>query len=355
MHDFGNHMSRDKLQTAVLGLDDKGLLLLQAALETEYFDVQAVADNAPKRAEKIAETYNCIPYDDYRLLLTANQFDCLLIAAPAYTCDEYIRTAIKKKCHILKIPPPARNFEQTFEFANLAKENGIQFTIANTARFSRSFIHLRNFLQQRKIEHISLITAFCNFGSLKHPAWQTDPKLAGGGVLLQNCYPIIDQIVYNFKIPQQVYSLNTNMAKDRQQRLYLTEDTAVVSMKFNDTLIANLTANKTFGNEQQLMKIYGENKILTVSSAEFSICDKYGEIIEQDEYEVREDSLGENETCCMKKLLENFALSILSPDENHPVSSCAENLQNMALIEAAYLSARTAMPEEPQRILQTVF
>ena len=345
MHAFGDYMSRDKLQTAVLGLDEKGLLLLQTALETEYFDVQAVADNDTKRAEKIAETYNCVSYDDYRLLLTANQFDCLLIAAPAHTCDEYIKTAIKKKCHILKIPPPARNFEQASEFAGLAKENGIQFAIANTARFSQSFIHLRNFLQQRKVEHISLITAFCNFGGRQHPAWQTDPKLAGGGVLLQNCYPIIDQIVYNFKIPGQVYSLNTNMAKDRQQRLYLTEDTAIVSMKFNDTLIANLIANKTFGTEQQLIKIYGENKILTVSSTEFSICDKSGEIIEQYEYE-------ENETCCMKKLLENFALSILSADKNHPASSCTENLQNMALIEAAYLSARTAMPEEPQRILQ---
>ena len=51
-------------------------------------------------------------------------------------------------------------------------------------------------------------------------------------------------------------------------------------------------------------------------------------------------------------LLENFALSILSPDENKLGSTARENLKNMAVIESAYLSARTAMPEEPGRILQ---
>ena len=340
-------MSQNKLKTAVLGLDDKGLLLLEAACAAKLFDIKAIADKDTKHAEKTAAIYNCAPYDDYRLLLTSNQFDCLLIAEPAYSCDEYIKMAIKKKCHILKLTPPARNFEQTAQFAQLAQEHGIQFAVANTARVAQSYVQFRDFLQQKKIEHISLITAFCNFPDIQHPAWQTDPQLAGGGVLLQNAYQIIDQIIYNFKVPQQVYSLNTNSAKDRQQRLSLTEDTSIVSMRFNDMLIANIIANKSFGPPRQFIKVYGENNILTVSNTEFTISEKNGSIIAQHKYD-------EDETCRMTKLLENFALSILSPEKNRSVSSCTENLQNMSVIEAAYLSARTAMPEEPEKILQMV-
>ena len=54
----------------------------------------------------------------------------------------------------------------------------------------------------------------------------------------------------------------------------------------------------------------------------------------------------------MTELLKNFALSILSPKESKLCSTGRENLRNMAVIESAYLSARTGFPEEPNRILQ---
>ncbi len=49
----------------------------------------------------------------------------------------------------------------------------------------------------------------------------------------------------------------------------------------------------------------------------------------------------------MKMTLDNFGSHLLWPDKNPLVSPAADNLNNMALIEAAYLSARTGMPEQP--------
>ncbi len=54
----------------------------------------------------------------------------------------------------------------------------------------------------------------------------------------------------------------------------------------------------------------------------------------------------------MTEQLKNFALSILSPDSNKLCSSGSENLQNMAVIESAYLSTRTGFPEGPAKVLQ---
>jgi predicted dehydrogenase len=145
--------------------------------------------------------------------------------------------------------------------------------------------------------------------------------------------------------PQQVYSLNTNTAGDRQQRSYLTEDTAVVTMKFADTSFGNLIASKVFGPEQEILKVYGKDKILTVSNARFIISDGLGRVSEESEYD-------DNELIWHTALLENFALSTLLPDKNKLCSTARENLNDMAVIEAAYLSARTGMPEEPARILK---
>ena len=123
-------MGKSKLKTAVLGLNDRTELLLEAASEIDYFQIQAVADKETKLAEKVALRYNCAAYDDYRQLIMQNQLDCLLVAAGMYSCDEYIRMAMKKKFKILKLAPPARNFEEAAEFVRLAKDEDIKFGIS---------------------------------------------------------------------------------------------------------------------------------------------------------------------------------------------------------------------------------
>ena len=356
----GHKMSEGKLKTAVLGLNDKGQLLLEAASKIDYFEIEAVADKDTTVAEKVAAQYKCAGYDDYRQLITTmdsrlrgndkengGDIGCLLVAAGMHSCDEYVRMAMKKKFNILKLAPVARNFEEAAEIVRLAENEDIKFAIANVSRFAQSFLALRQFLQEGRIEQVYLITAFCNAGDQKQPAWQTDPKLAGGGVLLHNCYQIIDQIIWNFGTAEQVYSLNTNAASDRQQRLYLTEDTAVVTMKFSDTLTGNLIASRRGGTgpREEFLKVYGKDKILTVSNTQLIVSDGLGQKSEELKYD-------EDEFRWYTALLENFVLSILSPRENKLCSSGRENLKDMAVIESAYLSARTAMPEEPGRILQ---
>jgi predicted dehydrogenase len=255
--------------------------------------------------------------------------------------------AMKKKIHIFKPGPVARDFEEATELVRLAEEQDIKLAIGNTGRVTESFAALRDYVQEGKIEHVFLITAFCNVGDRDHPAWQTDPKLAGGGVLLHNCYQIIDQIILNFGTPEQVYSLNTSAAADKQQRHYLTEDTSVVSLKFSDILSGNLIASRRTGSGkgEEFVKIYGKDQILTVTNSQLTVTDGLKCRNQNSKYD-------DDEAAWYQAMMENFVLSILQPGENKLISTGKENLKNMAVIESAYLSARTAMPEETGKILQ---
>jgi predicted dehydrogenase len=340
-------MSDGKLNTAILGLDEDGQALLQASRAVDCLKIQAVADKDTNLAEKIAGQYQCAAYDDYRQLIIQNQLDCLLVAAPIHSCDEYVRMAMKKKFNILKLAPPARNFEEAAEFVKLAEEQEIQFAIGNPSRFASGFVKLHQYLDEGRIEHIFLMTAFCNLGDHPQPGWQTDPKLAGGGILLHDCYRLIDQMVSNFNMPQQVYSLNTNQAQDKQQRSYLTEDTAVVTMKFSDTFIGNFVATRRTdaGPKEEFIRLYGRDMVLSVSDTHLTVSDGLGRISE-------DLKCGNDELTGTTELLKSFAGSILSPAENKLCSSGRENLRNMAVIESAYLSARTGFPEEPGRFPQ---
>ncbi len=338
-------MDKEKLKTAVLGLNDEGLLLLEAVSQTQLFRIQAVADKDTAVAETASKKYGCAHYDDYRQLLTTTELDCLIVAAGLYSCHEQLRMAMKKKLHILKAVPAGRNFQEAAGYVDIAQQENVRFAIANTKRFGQSYNVFRDFLQEQLNEQILVLTGVCNFGDCARPAWQSDPKLAGGGVLLRDCYEIIDQIVYNFSLPQQIYAVNSSMAEDKKHRQYLTEDTAIVTMKFNDMLTGNIVASRLSGPKQELLKLYGKNRILTVTDDEFVISTSSGNVIKRRLFK-------DNRLRRCKQMVENFALSILQPDKNKLRSSAKDNLGTMAVIEAAYLSARTGMPEQLSRILE---
>jgi predicted dehydrogenase len=347
-------MSEGRLKTAILGLNEGGQLLLQAANAVDALDIHGVADKDTNLAEKIAGEYECAAYDDYRQLiiemdsrLGEDDIRCLLVAEAMHSCEEYVRMAMKRKFNVLKLAPGARDFEEAAEFVRLGEDEDIKFAIANPSRFARSFLALRQFLEEGRIEQIFLMNAFCSVGEHPQAGWHSDPKLAGGGVLLHNCYRMIDQVVWNFGMPQQAYALSTNQAQDSQQRRYLTEDTAIVTMKFSDTFIGSLMASRQagIGPGEEFLKLYGKDRILTVSDTRLTLSDGLGKVCEESEYD--DDGL-----VSMTELLKDFARSILSPDQNKLCSAGRENLKDMAVIESAYLSARTGFPEEPGKILQ---
>ena len=343
-------MSQGKLKTAILGLTDKGQQLLTAAAQSEQFDIAAVADADAELAEKIAHRYGCEAFDDYRQLVIQNQLDVLIVAAPPHLCDEHMRAAMKKKFNILKLIPPALDFEQTAELIRLAKSEKVRFAAAHSHRFRPGFRKLADYLESQNAKDFHLITGVCNLQiNLDHPSqrWLSDPQLAGGGVLLRSCYELIDLIVRNFGIAQQVYCVSTNQAPDKQQRLSITEDTVVLTMKFSDTLVANLVASRVFGPPGQMLKIHTKDGFLTASGANFILYDNLGNIVDRFEPESTESD-------STAKMLETFADSLLSPDKNRPFDKENSDLITMAVIESAYLSARTAMPEEPLKVLEMV-
>jgi predicted dehydrogenase len=343
-------MSQDRLKTGILGLTAKGQQLLEVVGQNDLFDITAVADADLELAERIARRYEAAAFDDYRQLVIQNQLDVLVVAAPTHLCDEHIQAAMKKKFNILKLLPPAVDFEQAAELVRLAKRQKVQFAPVNSHQFQQGFGRLRDYLQSADAREIHLITAVCNLPrDPDHPTerWLSDPQLAGGGVLLRNCYELIDIVVLNFGIPQQVYCINTSQAPDKQQRLSITEDTAIVTMKFSDTLVACLVASRVFGPPRQMLRIHSENRFLTASGDNLTICDNFGNIIDRFESEP-------NESESTAKMLDNLAHNLLSPDKNRPGDEANRVLSTMAVIESAYLSGRTATPEEPVRILDMV-
>ncbi len=343
-------MDEQQLSVAAIGLTGCSETLLEIAWASPLFRIIAIGDTDQVRAEATARKYECEAYIDYRQLVVQKQPDLLIIGAPPHQCTDHIRQALQKKMNILTAWPWAINFEQGAEFVNLAKREGVLFVVAQQGRFSRSFEHIMKFLHTsvEQSNTLHLISAVCHvpIGPLE-PAqrWLYDPHLAGGGVLMQNCYNLIDELTLCFGLPQRVYALTQSQAPDRQQRLSLTEDTAVISMQFSDTLIAQLCASRTLGPSRQHLRIHGKDFHLTATPEEVVICDNTGTELEKTPYK---NDLGPS----LERLLNNLAQHLVNPKENPLYPEHDIDLNTLAVIESAYLSARTGMAEDPARILK---
>jgi predicted dehydrogenase len=343
-------MSDKKFKTAIVGLNESASAILDIADHTGLYQIVAIGGGDAEMCKGFASKYQCNSYEDYRVMVVQNDLEVLLVAAPLFLCAEQVRTAMKRKCHIIKLMPPAMDFELTAELTLQARKESVRFVVANPTHFDPAFRDLRDFVASEGPESFHLITAACHVPmavDIPSQRWLSDPRVAGGGVLLHNNYDLIDQIVQTIGVPQQVYSLNTNRAPDKQQRLSITEDTALLTLRYSDTLIGHLTSSRTFGPWQRYVRFHGDRSIVTASDNHFTVTDNDGKLLSEKNYPP-------SETERMNKLLKNVAMNILDPQQYPLFVDRDADLYAMAVIEAAYLSARTANPEAPSKILNMI-
>ncbi|AQT67377.1 Glucose--fructose oxidoreductase precursor [Anaerohalosphaera lusitana] len=340
----------EKLKTAIMGLSPVGVKLLEAADRTSLFELRAVADSDGEQAQKIAAIYDCQPHNDYRQLVIQPDLQVLLVAEPMHLCREHLRVAIKNNCNILKLLPPALDFEQAADMIRTAEKQKVKFDVASRIRVAPGFRKVKEYIRAQGREKFHLITAVCHLPAQQlepNERWLADPQLAGGGVILQKCYELLERVVDIFDIPQQIYTLLTSHAPDRKQRLSTTEDTALITMKFSDTLLANVTASRVLGPPALMLRIHSKENYIKATPDSMTLFDNQGEILEQYNYIQQPDN-------SLETMLTEFAHSITNPPKPPTEPTYHPIIETMSLIESAYVSARTAMPEPTQRILKLV-
>jgi predicted dehydrogenase len=344
-------MSNGKLKTACLGLNRNMPQLLDLAFTAGFYEIASVADSDIAKTEQFVQKYNCTAFDDYRQFILQNDFNLLIVAEPLYKCAEYIKTAIAKKCHILKLVPPASNFEQAAELINLAQKNDVKYITAAPARFAPGFECLCDYLKtvdRRKFHFINICASFGSdfFQPIISDA-KADPKLRGGGVLIADCFELLSLVVANFSLPDQIYTLMTNQSADRKAKQYLGEDTVTASLVFKDGLIGTFLASRQTGSSPAPppLRIYGTEQSLAATPNRLAVYDNSGSLITENKFPLKPEK-------CITEMFIDIGRALLEPEKYKLRSGSRLDLATIALIEAAYLSTRTGMPESPSRFFE---
>ena len=337
-----------EIKVGLLGLSDQAIEYLDVISQSELYTIAAIYDLDIQLCQRLSKKYACESFDDQRQLILNSEIDLLIDATNNQVTTEIAILALKNNIHILKVSHAGPNFEDLIEILRASEKNKKLYIVTNTLAYSPGFAAMRNYLASddapKDIYLLSIYGAYPTDMQLKENRWLIDPKLSCGGVLMHKSYEVLQELIRNFSLPEQVYALTTNLAPGNRQRMSLTEDAAVLSLKFASRLIGTLEASRVTSPSNEYLKIYCPDKCITATKARFTVANSNGNIIE-------EVSGASDSKTLTALLLNDLADAISEQTKEHNYLLRRDlAMQTAVMIEASYLSFRTLMPETPEKI-----
>jgi len=312
--------------------------------------VVGVADRDAAVTEQAAREYGLAAYSDNRRLLVETQPEAVFVAVPPMDAPDLIGACAERGIHVWKEPPLARNLDEGLALTRRMSEAGLKFTVGTALRFSCGYRAARRF--RDKIGQVLLARAHYLFNWGPDLGWRGDRESAGGGALMQVGYHHVDLLVWILGLPEAVYGLDVcgyspgQIGPEGQPLpVYDTDDAAAVLVRYSGNCTAVIAASRQSGPVSEELALHGRAGSILANSESCLLRDPDGNILTRVD---RDGSPLEQR----RRQIELFARAILDDATTYHCSGW-ENLLDLAVVEAAYLSNRTGQPESPLRLLRT--
>ncbi|HPD30615.1 MAG TPA: Gfo/Idh/MocA family oxidoreductase [Phycisphaerae bacterium] len=329
------------MKVGLMGLGRGGQIVAEALLSSSWCQLAAVASRKSHRIDRFVERHPEITaYDDFRSLIVENPLDALFVAVPPFLRGKYLTLAAEHRCPVWMLSPAARRFDESVEIMERFEKARCPIVVSRSWGMEPS-------LQPDAVGLDRLGRFFLAVGGVylctgEDLDWRGDSVRAGGGVLLDRGYELLDTVVKVMGLPATVYAAAKGVSRPGTRFPYDTEDTAALICQFSGGAVAAVTACWTSGPERCEIEFFGTGGTLRIDSRCVLCRDRAGE-----------RTLAELPRAANPLLasVEDFLSSLKSKSE-HFRSSIRDHLATMAVIQAAYLSARTGQPESPGAILR---
>jgi len=199
----------------IIGLGQMGYLHMMNCFHIDNIKVVSVADRS-KRALKKAEALGVKNiYTDYRdLLNSSNVLDAAIISLPNFLHLDSIQMALEAGLDVFVEKPMAKNVSEGQRIVELVEKSGNIFMVGHCMRFLDAVEKMKKSVEKGsigKIEEITLEEIISGpFSQGKNPKpvpeWRLDLEKAGGGVLLDIGYHLIDLFRFFIGEGKLVYS-----------------------------------------------------------------------------------------------------------------------------------------------------
>ena len=326
-----------RLKTALIGLSGVGAGYLDALLADDQFELIAVGDTDRGVLRHRAEALTARAYQDYRSLIVEsarNGVDSLFVAAEPFQAREHVDLAMAHGVAVFHKAPPARNVNEARHLADSARRAAVPLIVSRPWAFEPALTRLHGLAKvagRIHAVHAEVRT------SDRFDGWRADARQAGGGVLLNGAYQALDMIVALCGPARSVFARCGRGATPEPAAKYDTEDVAHLSLTLANGAIGCLSAVRGTTDCGWRLTLDGDSATVTVSHQAIRITPRD---------RGREESVPFPEGRGARRAISAFGAARLAGLRSIP-SSIRDHAATLAVIGAAYLSAKTGVPETP--------
>lgn len=314
--------------------------------------IEAICDIDEQRVDEARKylSANCKPseYLSYQEMFDETELNFVVVSLPHDQYLNCIKRAAERQIHILKEKPFARTPEEAEIIFSLIEKYNIKVMTACQRRYHPLYLEFQE--NMRLLGEIKWIEARYTIPSKKPNAgWRSQKKTAGGGVMLDMGYHILDIIMWFFDPLNQVYALTLN----HRPHVYQVEDTAFIKFKTNkyknpeQIIDGSIFISCIYPEKNDELTIIGENGTAKLSPKKFTYWDNSQNIIINKVSKSSDDWLEAS-----KEQILEFMDAILSPDWKSFFGNPHFQYRNhVPLIKALYESSEVHNPVDVKQNL----
>ena len=321
------HSYTDRLQFGIIGAGGIAQTYAQACSACEEVKVAAVADIRPDAASALAEGLKCQWFDSYEVMLDKTRFDAVIVCTPPAThCDICVH-ALERGIHVLCEKPLTLDVRSALRMAETARNAGLKLTMGSKFRYADDVVRAKSIVLSGILGEIILFenvfTSRVNMSS----RWNSDPRISGGGVLIDNGSHSVDLVRY-FLGPLA----DLQVVEGKRVQGLAVEDTVRMSVRSVGGVMGSVDLSWSMHKEQEsYIGIYGSHGTVFVGWKE----SKYHQSSSRD-WIVFGNGYDKNQA--FGNQVKNFARSILGHE--NLVIDAEDAIASVEAIEAAYVALR---------------
>lgn len=289
-----------------------------------------VADENPTRAKQMAKAFGVQMFKSYEDML-ASDIDAVVVTSENANHRKHVVTAAQSEKHVLCEKPLATSMEDAEAIVEVCRRSRVELMVALPCRFHPAFTRLKAAVDAGDFGKLLAIKS-TNQGQCPG-LWFTDPKLAGGGAVIDHTVHLVD--LMRFLIGAEVATVYAEVG-DKLLGCEV-EDSGIITVEFTNKVFASIDCSwsrpkksyPTWGNLN--MDITGTNGVGRLTMFAQKI-DLYSEKAGKLSYEYWGDDIG-------TELVSSFVESI-AQDKTVAITG-NDGLKATEIALAAYRSAKT--------------
>lgn len=328
----------NRLKAALIGLTGVGAAYLDALRTDDQFELVAVGDAEREVLRRTAGDLTARAFEDHRSLIVESArdgLDVLFVAAEPFQSREFVELALSRGVAVFHKTPPARNREEGLRLADAADRAHVPLLVEPGYAFDPALSRLRSLPGSLG----PILSVQANVRVADEPTgWRAETARSGGGVLLNAAYPLLDLIVSVCGPARSVFARCGRGAFPELSAKYDTEDVAQVSLILSNGAIGDVTAVRGAPGSGWAVNFDGPRASATISERELRITPRGGAD--------REEVVPISHRNRAAAAISAFGAATLAGVQAVP-STIRDHLPTLAVIDAAYLSAKTGVPESP--------